>query len=100
MEDYFELNVPEIINPYIINFSSKNKKSSVIVEALGNAGIMVSSTSACHSSKQKGSYVVKAIGKSDIIANNTIRVSFAYNNTIEEVDALLTNLKKIIGEIR
>ncbi|MCR4911580.1 MAG: aminotransferase class V-fold PLP-dependent enzyme, partial [Bacilli bacterium] len=100
MEDNFELNVPETINPYIINFSSKNKKSSVIVEALGNAGIMVSSTSACHSSKQKGSYVVKAIGKSDIIANNTIRVSFSYDNTFEEVDTLLTNLKKIIGEIR
>ena len=100
MEDYFELNTPSEINPYIINFSSKNKKSSVIVEALGNAGIMVSSTSACHSSKQKGSYVVKAIGKSDNIANNTIRVSFAYTNTIEEVDALLLNLKKIVGEIR
>lgn len=96
----FELNLPKNINPYIINFSSKTKKSSVIVEALSNAGIMVSSTSACHSSKQKGSYVVKSLGKSDIIANNTIRVSFSYLNNIEEVDALTNNLDRIIGEIR
>ena len=99
-KDIFEINSPEKYNPYIINFSCLNKKSSVVVEALSNANIMVSSTSACHSSKQKGSYVVKAIGKSDNIANNTVRVSFSYLNTLEEVDALINNLDKIIGEIR
>ena len=70
-QDLYELNLPKEINPYIINFSTKTKKSSVVVEALSNYGIMVSSTSACHSSKQKGSYVVKSLGKSDNIFNNT-----------------------------
>ena len=98
-EDLFELNIGEM-NPYIINFSTKTKKSSVVVEALSNSNIMVSSTSACHSSKEKGSYVVKSLGKDDKIANNTLRVSFAYYNTIEEVEIFITNLKRIIGEIR
>ena len=71
-----------------------------MVEALSNYGIMVSSTSACHSSKQKGSYVVKSIGKSDSVSNNTIRVSFSYLNKKEEVDALIKYLDKIMGEIR
>ena len=79
-KDKYELNVPEIINPYIINFSTITKKSSVVVEALSNYGIMVSSTSACHSSKQKGSYVVKSLGKNDNISNNTVIVSFSYLN--------------------
>ena len=99
-EDLFVLNTPSVINPYIINFSTINKKSSVVVEALSNAGIMVSSTSACHSSKEKGSYVVASLGKEEKISKNTIRVSFAYYNTLEEVEAFKENLLRIMGEIR
>ena len=98
--DLFELNIPNPFNPYIINFSSLTKKGSVIVEALSNNNIMVSSVSACHSSKEKGSYVVKSIGKDDKVANNTIRVSLDYSNTLEEVDIFISTLEKIIGEIR
>ena len=72
----------------------------MIVEALSNNNIMVSSVSACHSSKEKGSYVVKSIGKDDKVANNTIRVSLDYSNTLEEVDIFISTLEKIIGEIR
>ncbi len=96
----FELNSTENVNPYIINFSTLTKKGSVVVEALSNENIMVSSTSACHSSKEKGSYVVKSIGKDDKISSNTIRVSLDYSNTLEEVDILISTLNKIIGEIR
>ena len=98
--DKFELNLPKVVNPYIINFSTKEKKSSVVVEALSRSGIMVSSTSACHSSKEKGSYVVKALGKEDKLANNTVRVSFSYLNTKEEVEIFIKELDKIMGEIR
>ena len=70
------------------------------MEALSNAGIMVSSVSACHSSKEKGSYVVKSLGKDDKISNNTIRISLDYTNTSEELDILISNLNRIIGEIR
>ena len=96
----YALNSTQNVNPYIVNFSTINKKSSVVVEALSNLGIMVSSISACHSSKEKGSHVVKAIGKSDNLANNTIRVSFSYLNTSEEVDKLIASLDNIIGAIR
>ena len=98
--DEFELNIPHPYNPYIINFSSLKKKGSVIVEALSNYGVMVSSVSACHSSKEKGSYVVASLGKSDVAINNTIRVSLDYTNTKEEVEEFLTLLDKIVGEIR
>ena len=99
-KDLYELNTPKVINPYIINFSSLTKKGSVIVEALSNSNIMVSSVSACHSSKEVGSYVVKSLGKSEKVVNNTIRVSFSYLNTLEEVDILISTLDKIIGDIR
>ena len=98
--DLFELNLPNPINPYIINFSTLTKKGSVVVEALSNQGIMVSSVSACHSSKEKKSYVVESLGKSDKASNNTIRVSLDYTNTEEEINNFLSILDKIIGEIR
>lgn len=98
--DLYELNLPKEINPYIINFSSIKKKGSVVVEALSNAGIMVSSISACHSSKEKGSYVVASLGKSELISNNTVRVSLDYLNTNEDIDTVVSTLDKIIKDIR
>lgn len=98
--DLYELNLPKEINPYIINFSSIKKKGSVVVEALSNAGIMVSSISACHSSKEKGSYVVASLGKNELISNNTVRVSLDYLNTNDDIDTLVSTLDKIIKDIR
>ena len=99
-KDLFILNSKSPFNPYIINFSSLTKKGSVIVEALSNNGVMVSSTSACHSSKEKGSYVVKSLGNSDQVSNNTIRISLDYTNSLEEIKEFLSFLDKIMGEIR
>lgn len=98
--DLYELNLPKEINPYIINFSSIKKKGSVVVEALSNVGIIVSSISACHSSKEKGSYVVASLGKNELISNNTVRVSLDYLNTNEDIDTLVSTLDKIIKDIR
>ena len=86
-------------NPYIVNFSSLTKKASVVVESLSTKGIMVSSVSACHAKKEPISYVIKALGKSDILAHNTIRVSFSSDNTFEDVNALIFNLKNINKEL-
>ena len=99
-KDLYELNLPSEINPYIINFSTITKKGSVVVEALSNKGIMVSSISACHSSKEKGSHVVKALGKSEKTVNNTIRVSLSYLNNKEDIETFIGTLENIIGAIR
>ncbi len=96
---YYELNISQPFNPYIINFSTK-KKGSVVVEALSNHNIMVSSISACHSSKEKGSYVVKSLGKSEEVSNNTIRVSLDSSNSLEEIEEFIRVLDHIMEEIR
>ena len=98
--DGIELNSTKECSPFIVNFSLTKKKASVVVEDLSNKGIYVSSVSACNSKKEPFSYVVKALGKSDNLAHNTIRVSFGYENTIEEVDIFLTELKNTLEAIR
>ncbi len=87
-------------NPYIINFSTLKKKASVVVEALSNAGIMVSSTSACHAHKEPLSEPVLMMSNDMHLAKNTIRISFDASNTLEEVDIFINKLSSIIGEIK
>ena len=87
-------------NPYIVNFSTLTKKASVVVEALSNEGIMVSSTSACHAHKEPISEVVLAMSDNLSLAKNTIRISFDASNNLEEVDVLINKLANIIGEIK
>ena len=91
----FDLN-----NPYIVNFSLLNHKASVVVEALSNKGIMVSSLSACHSKNEDYSYVVYAMNHDMKLAHNTIRVSFSYENNVDDVNALIRALKQITKEIK
>ena len=87
-------------NPYIVNFSLLHHKASVVVEALSNRGIMVSSLSACHAKHEDYSAVVYAMTNDLNIAHNTIRVSFGRDNTVEEVEDLIKNLEQIIKEIK
>lgn len=98
--DGIELNSDEDCSSYIVNFSLSKKKASVVVEDLSNKGIYVSSVSACNSKKEPYSYVVKALGKSDALAHNTIRVSFSKDNTSEDVELFLKELKNTLEAIR
>ena len=97
--DKYEIN-SSFENPYIINFSTKHVKSSVVVEALSNKGIYVSSISACHSKKEKISYVVEELKHDKKLAMNTVRVSFSSDNNEEEISLFIKELQTIVGEIR
>ena len=98
--DKYVLNSFSNDNPYIVNFSLLNHKASVVVEALSNKGIMVSSLSACHSKNEDYSYVVYAMNHNQKLAHNTIRVSFSYENNVDDVNALIRALKQIVKEIK
>ena len=99
-EDKYIINSFSKDNPYIVNFSLRKHKASVVVEALSNRNIMVSSLSACHSKNEDYSYVVYAMKKDSCLAHNTIRVSFSYDNTLEEVKTLTKELDAILKEIK
>ena len=98
--DKYHLNSLNNDNPYIVNFSLISHKASVVVEALSNKGIMVSSLSACHSKNEDYSYVVYAMNNDMKLAHNTIRVSFSYENNVDDVNALIRGLKQIMKEIK
>ncbi len=94
------INSPEKASHYILNISLFDKKASVIVEALSNQGIMISSVSACHAKASSISHVVRAIGRSEDLAKNTLRISFDSHSSIEEVQTFINAFDEIIERIR
>lgn len=86
--------------PYIVNFSLKLKKASVLIEAFSEKNIYVSSLSACNSKKDIASYVLINMKKSEQIAKNAIRVSFSYKNNFDEIDCFLKEMKKNLNKIK
>lgn len=90
------INSPSNASPYILNFSLKSKKASVVVEALSQEGIYVSSVSACSSKGEPVSSILLAIGKDEGDARNSIRVSFGPDSTLDEVDLFVDALNSIL----
>lgn len=86
--------------PFIINFSTLKKEASIVVEALSNKEIYVSSKSSCSSKMKTTSYVVYEITRNDLEAENSIRVSFSKYNTIKEIDLFVLALNEILNAIK
>lgn len=94
--DEILMNSPLEGSPFILNFSLKRKKASVVTEALSHEGIYVSSVSACNSKGEPISYVLEAMGFSKERAMNSIRLSFSRENTLEEAETFLNTLQNIL----
>ncbi|WNF36067.1 cysteine desulfurase family protein [Bacillaceae bacterium IKA-2] len=86
--------------PHIINFSILKVKPEVVVQSLGEKEMYVSTKSACSSKLAKPSRVLMAANIGSERAETAIRVSFSFENTIEEVTEFMTELKQIISKLK
>ena len=86
-------------SPFVFNFSLLKHRASVIVEALSQKEIYVSSLSACSSRTDKASPTLQAMGLREELCANAIRVSFDESNTLEEVETFLAVLKQLLKEV-
>ncbi len=86
--------------PHIASFSFEGVKSEVLLHALEDKGIYVSSGSACSSNHPGISGVLKAIGLPKELLDSTIRFSFSERNTIEEVEYTVAALKELVPVLR
>ena len=78
------------------NVSFEGMDASEVIFKLDEKNICVSSGSACSSGKQEPSHVLTAIGVPEKYLKCAIRTTFGDNNTFEEIDYLIRNLKQII----
>lgn len=85
--------------PHILNFSIPGFKPEVILHALEERNIFVSTKSACSSKKSDESAVLKAINLPREHVTSAIRVSLSYQNTPEEVELFSRVLAKVIKQL-
>lgn len=84
----------EAASPYILNvmLPIATDKAAMLLFHLDLKGIAVSRGSACQSGSLKGSHVLNEILSPEDLKPPSIRISFCYNNTFEEIDTLIAAL--------
>ncbi len=86
--------------PHLLSATFKGVRSEVLLHALEENGIYVSSGSACSSHKREMSPVLKAIGLEKQAAESTLRFSLCRYNTEEEMDYVLQVLSELLPRLR
>ena len=86
--------------PHVVSVGFEGVRSEVLLHALEDRGIYVSSGSACASNHPAVSGTLKAIGSEEKYLDSTIRFSFSDLNTIEEADACLAALGELLPALR
>ena len=87
-----------IFNNIHLTFLGVNGEDLII--KLDEHGIAASTGSACSVHTQKASHVLKAMGFNHEQITGSLRLSFGYMNTLDEVDQVVEVLKKVVAELR
>ena len=86
--------------PQVISVSFEDIRAEVLLHALEDRGIYVSSGSACSSNHPGISGTLKAIGVRENLLDATIRISLSELNNKEEADYFIKNLEELLPLLR
>ena len=86
--------------PGNVNVSVRYIEGEALLLSLDLKGIAASSGSACTSGSLDPSHVLLAIGLPHEIAHGSLRLSLSEENTMEEVEYVITALKEIVDRLR
>jgi len=87
-----------IFNNIHLTFLGVNGEDLII--KLDEHGIAASTGSACSVHTQKASHVLKAMGFNHEQITGSLRISFGYANTLDEINQAVEVLKKVVSELR
>lgn len=99
---YVEINSPLTDNYVnsIVNISLPKIKGEAIINSLNESGIMVSTTSACSSKKFNVNEALNSRGLSEENIKGSIRISFSYLTTKEEIEKFVSVFKEKYMEFK
>ena len=86
--------------PHIVSVSFANTRSEVMLHALAQKGVFVSSGSACSSNHPELSGTLQAIGVKSELLDSTLRFSFSVMTTSEEIDYAIAVVKEVLPVLR
>src|SRR5699024_7702414 len=99
LADYRSIVIQPSDTPHILNMSYVGAKGEVVVNALSEKNIMVSTTSACASKLATLNETLTAMGQSVDVINGSIRISMSKDTEEKDVDMLIKGLKEVYEEI-
>ena len=86
--------------PNNVNFCFRFIEGESLLILLDQLGVCASSGSACTSGSLDPSHVLLAIGLPHEIAHGSLRITLSEENTLEEIDFVADELKKIVERLR
>jgi len=86
--------------PHVISASFRGVRAEVLLHALEEKGVYVSSGSACSSNHPALSGTLKAIGVEDALLDSTLRFSLSVTTTEEEIDYAVAFVGELLPKLR
>jgi cysteine desulfurase len=86
--------------PHIVSAGFASVKSEVMLHALAQEGVFVSSGSACSSNHPELSGTLQAVGVSNDLLDSTLRFSFSVMTTTEQIDYAVAAVGKVLPVLR
>jgi cysteine desulfurase len=83
--------------PNTSNFAIPGLSAETALIALDLDGVAISSGSACSSGKVRPSHVLAAMGVEEAFARCGLRVSFGWSSRVEDIDALIAGLRRLMA---
>lgn len=90
----------ELSAPHIVSVSFQGVRAEVLLHALEDRNIYVSSGSACSSNRPELSSTLQAIGLDRGLLDSTLRFSFCADTTIEEIDYCLDAVSELLPQLK
>ena len=90
----------EAAAPHILSVSVEGVRAEVLLHALEERGVYISSGSACSSNKPAPSRTLKAIGIPEALLDSTVRLSFSADTSLEELDYAAAVMKETVPALQ
>ncbi len=85
---------------HIVNVGFDGVRGEVLLHALENVGIYVSTGSACTSKSTKISHVLESMGVRQTLAQGSVRISLGNDTTYEELDITVSEMAKQVAFLK
>ena len=85
--------------PHILAVSFPGYRGEVLLQALSEHGVYVSTGAACSGKKGNMSHVAEAMGLNQETSTGLLRFSFSIQNTFEEIDYALVRIKQVVTDL-
>lgn len=85
--------------PGLISLSFPDVDGEMLLHRLDLQGICISTGAACNSKETEVSHVLRAINLDERYAKGTVRISLGKYNTIEDVEAIVAALVKVLSNV-